>query len=287
MKKVLLTGFEPFGGEQMNPAVLVMNRLKGRTIGPYMVEGLELPTVFGKSIDKLLEVVKAAEPDVVICLGQAGGRADITFERIAINVNDARITDNEGNQPEDMPVVPDGPVAYWSTLPIKAMVAKLRSSGIPASVSDSAGTFVCNQLFYGLMHHIEMSGKEMRGGFVHIPYLPEQALQHKGAPSMSLDLMVAGLEQAIEALDMHQGNNIIMRPVREHVGSDYFADLILADLIEEGLEGQELLAKFREKQTELRSTVKKMIADSGEAARNFKGSNDDETAELFGDVMGD
>lgn len=204
MNKLLLTGFEPFGGEQMNPAVLVMDRLKGQTIGPYIVEGLELPTVFGKSIDRLMEAVKVAEPDVVICLGQAGGRPDISFERIAINVNDARIADNEGNQPEDTPVVVDGPAAYWSTLPIKAMVAKLRSSGIPASVSDSAGTFVCNQIFYGLMHYIAVSGKKMRGGFVHIPYLPEQALQHRGAPSMSLELMIAGLEQSIEALDMEK-----------------------------------------------------------------------------------
>ncbi|MFD1177605.1 pyroglutamyl-peptidase I [Paenibacillus puldeungensis] len=201
MKKILLTGFEPFGGERINPAVLVMERLKERTVGPYMVEGLELPTVFGKSVDRLIEAVELIEPDVVICLGQAGGRPDISFERIAINVNDARIADNEGNQPEDTPVVPGGPTAYWSTLPIKQMVARLHASGIPASVSDSAGTFVCNQLFYGLMHHIAVSGKEMRGGFVHIPYLPEQALEHKGAPSMTLDLMVAGLEQAIEILE--------------------------------------------------------------------------------------
>ncbi|MGG6311396.1 pyroglutamyl-peptidase I [Paenibacillus macerans] len=200
MKKMLLTGFEPFDGERMNPAIEVVRRLQGRSVGRYAIEGLELPTVFGKSISRLVSAVEETAPDAVICLGQAGGRAEITFERIAVNVNDANIADNEGNKPVDTPVVPEGPAAYWSTLPVKSMVSRLRASGIPASVSLTAGTFVCNHLFYGLMHHIAVSGKPVQGGFVHIPYLPGQASNHPGAPSMALEQMVFGLEQAIAVM---------------------------------------------------------------------------------------
>ncbi|RRJ62647.1 pyroglutamyl-peptidase I [Paenibacillus oralis] len=200
MKKMLLTGFEPFGGERINPAVEAMNRLKGRTLGPYVIEGIELPTVFGKSTDTLIAAMEEMGPGIVICLGQAGGRAEISFERIAINVDDAAIPDNAGNQPVDLPIVVEGPAAYWSTLPVKVMADQLRAHGIPASVSNTAGTFVCNHLFYGLMHHIAVSGQAIRGGFIHVPYLPEQAVRHPGAPSMALDQIVRGLELAIVVL---------------------------------------------------------------------------------------
>ncbi|SMF15002.1 MULTISPECIES: pyroglutamyl-peptidase I [Paenibacillus] len=200
MKKLLLTGFEPFGGEPINPAVEAMRRLQGRVIGSFEIVGLELPTVFGQSTERLLAAVQQHEPAVVIALGQAGGREGISFERIAVNLNDANIADNAGNQPVDEPVVPEGPAAYWTTLPVKRMVDRLRNEGIPASISLSAGTFVCNHLFYGLMHHLAVTGKSIRGGFIHVPYLPEQADRHSGAPSMTLDQLVTGLERAIEVL---------------------------------------------------------------------------------------
>ncbi|MFL0556166.1 pyroglutamyl-peptidase I [Paenibacillus barengoltzii] len=200
MKKLLLTGFEPFGGEPINPAVEAMRRLQGRVIGSFEIVGLELPTVFGQSTERLLAAVQQHEPAVVIALGQAGGREGISFERIAVNLNDANIADNAGNQPVDELVVPEGPAAYWTTLPVKRMVDRLRNEGIPASISLSAGTFVCNHLFYGLMHHLAVTGKSIRGGFIHVPYLPEQADRHSGAPSMTLDQLVTGLERAIEVL---------------------------------------------------------------------------------------
>lgn len=135
---------------------------------------------------------------MIICIGQAGGRPDITIERVAINVDDARIADNEGNQPVDVPVVEEGPAAYWSTLPMKAIVKRLQEEGIPASVSQTAGTFVCNHLFYGLMHELEKHDKKIKGGFVHIPFLPEQASNYPGQPSMSLSTISKGIELAVE-----------------------------------------------------------------------------------------
>ncbi|MDU4696799.1 MULTISPECIES: pyroglutamyl-peptidase I [Paenibacillus] len=200
MRKLLLTGFEPFGGEPINPAVEAVRRLQGRVIGSLEIVGLELPTVFGKSTERLLEGIKETEPEVVIALGQAGGRDGISFERIAVNLSDANIADNAGFQPVDMPVVPEGPAAYWTTLPVQRMADRLKKAGIPASLSLSAGTFVCNHLFYGLMHHLAVSGKSILGGFIHVPYLPEQAERHPGAPSMTLEQLVTGLERAIEVL---------------------------------------------------------------------------------------
>lgn len=199
MEKILITGFDPFGGDNVNPALEAIKSLQGQTIGSYEVISWEIPTVFGKSIECLVTTITDIKPKIVICVGQAGGRSDITVERIAINVNDARIADNEGQQPIDTPVVPGGPAAYWSTLPIKAMVKEMNDCGIPASVSHSAGTFVCNHVFYGLMHHLSTSGKAIRGGFIHIPLLPEQAVHHKGQPSMSLEKIVKGLEAGIGA----------------------------------------------------------------------------------------
>ncbi|WP_068784039.1 pyroglutamyl-peptidase I [Paenibacillus phocaensis] len=201
MKKLLLAGFEPFGGEPINPAIETVRRLRGCEVGSYEVVGLELPTVFGQSLERLLEAIKETEPEVVIALGQAGGREGISFERIAVNLSDAAISDNAGNQPVDVPVVPEGPAAYWTTLPVKRLADRLGAVGIPASLSLSAGTFVCNHLFYGLMHHIAVSGKPIRGGFIHVPYLPEQAERHPGTPSLSLEQLIAGLKVAIEGLE--------------------------------------------------------------------------------------
>lgn len=197
MKKVLLTGFDPFGNESVNPAIEAVKKLEGKVLEGYTVEVLEVSTAFDSCIEELKLALKAVKPDVVICVGQAGGRSQMCLERVAINVNDARIADNEGNQPIDTPVVEDGPVGYWSTLPIKAIVEALRNQGIPASVSQTAGTFVCNHIFYGLMHQIMQMDRDVRGGFIHIPFLPEQAAKHPGQPSMALETIVQGLEYAI------------------------------------------------------------------------------------------
>jgi pyroglutamyl-peptidase len=199
MKRVLLTGFEPFGGESINPALEAIRELEGTVTEKYEINVWEIPTVFNKSLDVLAKAISETQPDIVICIGQAGGRSAITVERVAINVNDARIPDNDGSQPIDTPVVEGGPVAYWSTLPIKAMVEDMNERGIPASVSQTAGTFVCNHLFYGLMNLLASMNNSIKGGFIHIPFLPEQAVKNPSQPSMALETIVKGLRAAIEA----------------------------------------------------------------------------------------
>ena len=212
--KVLVTGFDPFGGETVNPALEAVKRLDGIEIAGAKVVTREIPTVRVKSIAALKRAIEDVQPEIVIAVGQAGGRMEITPERIAINVDDFRIPDNEGNQVIDEAIVPENPAAYWSTLPIKKIVAELRQEGIPASVSNSAGTFVCNHIFYGLMHHLQQEGSIRRGGFIHIPYLPQQAAKLSGQPSMALDIIVRGLKKAIEATIMaktderHSGGTI-------------------------------------------------------------------------------
>jgi len=194
--KVLVTGFEPFGGESVNPAWEAVSLLQTVPIEGVQLHVQQLPVEFGVSIERLRDRIRELRPDAVISVGQAGGRADISVERVAINVDDARIPDNAGRQPIDEPIVPGGPAAYWSSLPIKAIVAQLRENGIPASVSQTAGTYVCNHLFYGLAHLIATECPSMRGGFIHIPYMPEQAAHHPGAPSMSLETIVRALQIA-------------------------------------------------------------------------------------------
>lgn len=197
---MLVTGFEPFGGETINPALEAVRRLEGRVLtdshDSIQIVTAEMPTVFGKVIEVLHDAIDKQKPDVVICVGQAGGRYHITPERVAINVDDARIPDNAGHQPVDTPIVPNGPVAYWTKLPIKRIVSALQQAGIPASVSNSAGTYVCNHIFYGLMHLLATKYTTIRGGFIHIPFLPEQVLNRE-APCMSLEDIVRGLEIAV------------------------------------------------------------------------------------------
>jgi pyroglutamyl-peptidase len=199
-RRVLVTGFEPFGGETINPALEAVRRLEGRVLtdshDSVQIVTAEMPTVFGKVIEVLHDAIDKQKPDVVICVGQAGGRYHITPERVAINVDDARIPDNAGHQPVDTPIVPNGPVAYWTKLPIKRIVSALQQAGIPASVSNSAGTYVCNHIFYGLMHLLATKYTTIRGGFIHIPFLPEQVLNRE-APCMSLEDIVCGLEIAV------------------------------------------------------------------------------------------
>ncbi|WP_342005449.1 pyroglutamyl-peptidase I [Citrobacter sedlakii] len=197
MKTVLITGSEPFGGEQINPSWEVVSRLDNAIIRGCRVVARQLPCVFGESLSVLNAAIDALSPALVLAVGQAGGRSDITVERVAINVDDARIADNKGQQPVDMPIVIDGPAAWFSTLPIKAMVSAMREAGVPASVSQTAGTFVCNHVMYGLLH--KLSGlSEVKGGFIHIPYLPQQAAAHPGAPSMAAETVRQALEIAIE-----------------------------------------------------------------------------------------
>ena len=199
MKKVLVTGFEPFGGEPVNPAMEAIKLLAGRTLADHTIVTRTLPVAKGQCITDMIKHIEEINPEMILAVGQAFGRPDITLERVAVNIDDFRIRDNAGNQPVDEPVCADGPVAYLSTLPVKAMVAKLREGGIPASVSNTAGTFVCSHLFYGLMHALAQEGNRRRGGFVHIPYLPEQAVRLSGQSSMALETIVRGLELALDA----------------------------------------------------------------------------------------
>lgn len=190
---VLVTGFDPFGGSEVNPSWQAVQALHGRVIAGRQVVGAELPTVFGASRMRLAALLEEHRPELVVCTGQAGGRGAISLERVAINVNDARIADNAGAKPIDTPVIDGGPAAYFTSLPIKAMLQALLDAGVNAEVSQTAGTFVCNHIFYGLMHMLaqpQWSGT--RGGLVHVPWLPEQ-----GQPSMRVDEIVSGLEVGI------------------------------------------------------------------------------------------
>ncbi len=197
--KILLTGFDPFGGEKINPALEAVKLVKAPE-GVELVK-LEIPTRFGVSIDTLSRAVREIKPDAVLCIGQAGGRNAMTPERVAINVNDARIADNGGFRPCDEPIVADGPAAYFSRLPIKAMTAAMEAQGIPAKVSDSAGTFVCNHLMYGLLHLIANEFPGMAGGFMHVPFIPEQTQDKpEGTPSMPLETIARGIEISLQTI---------------------------------------------------------------------------------------
>jgi len=196
MKTVLLTGFEPFNQETINPAWEAVRALDGWRETGFAVVSRQLPCVFGAAIDSMRAAIDELQPALVIAVGQAGGRVDMSIERVAINVDDAPIRDNRQQQLVDKPIVDGGPAAYFSTLPIKAIVRELRAAGLPASVSQTAGTFVCNHVFYGLMHALALR-PEVKAGFIHIPYLPEQAAAHPGAASMSLAGMVEGLRISV------------------------------------------------------------------------------------------
>lgn len=197
MKTVLITAFEPFGGEQLNPSWEAVSHLHEHMLCGAKIVAKQLPCAFGASLDALYAAIEEVQPEIVIAVGQAGGRTDVTIERVGINVDDARIPDNAGNQPIDEPIVEGGPAAYFSTLPIKAIVEGIREAGIPASVSQTAGTYVCNHVMYGLMHYLAQHKNAIRGGFIHIPYLPEQAVKHPGAASMPAQTVILALEMAL------------------------------------------------------------------------------------------
>jgi len=198
MKKILMLGFEPFDKSSINPALEAIKLLDNQELSGGKIITSSLPVVHQKSIDKAIEQIIQHKPDVVICVGLAGGNFGISVERIAINIDDFRIQDNEGNQIVDEPVVKDAPAAYFATLPIKAIVKELHNNGLPADVSNSAGTYVCNHIFYGLLHYIKNNNLNIKSGFIHIPLLPEQIKSEK-KPSMPLELITKALTISAQA----------------------------------------------------------------------------------------
>jgi pyroglutamyl-peptidase len=195
---VLLTGFLPFGGETVNPSQAIVQALAGSVLGGHRVVGAALPVAFATAPSQLAMLIERERPTVVLSLGQAGGRSELALERVAINLIDARIADNDGAQPIDTAVLADAPDAYFSTLPLKAMRARVQSLGIPCALSLTAGSYVCNQVFFTLAHLMATRFPGLRGGFLHVPWLPQQAAHHCGQPSMALDTMIAGVRAALE-----------------------------------------------------------------------------------------
>ena len=193
---ILLTGFDPFGGSAHNPSWLIAQALHGQRIAGHQVVAAQLPTVFGQSLQRLQSLLQEHQPSITLCLGLAGGRAALSIERIGININDARIPDNRGAQPIDTPVQAGGPAAYFASLPIKAMLRGVQRAGVPCEVSQTAGTFVCNHVLYGLMHLLAQGAAPLgaRGGFVHVPWLSGQ-----GEPHLPLRNMVRGIHAALWA----------------------------------------------------------------------------------------
>ena len=192
MKKLLITGFDPFGGSAINPAWEAVKALPEQ-VGECVLCKLQIPTIFGLAAEKALALAEEFRPDVILCIGQAGGRSAITPERIAVNIRDGKIPDNAGYQPSGEPVAEQGPAAYFTTVPVNDMVAAICNCGVSAIASNSAGAFVCNDTLYALLHHYAQSS--VRVGFIHVPYLPEQ-----GTPSLPLSDIVRGLEAAISVL---------------------------------------------------------------------------------------
>ena len=197
--KILVTGFDPFGGEKINPSIEAVKRLPEEICGARIIRE-EIPTCRVRGMERMNELIARHNPDIIVSVGQAGGRASITVERVGINVDDYGIPDNDGDQPQDEPIVENGPAAYFTTLPIKKVVQMMRDSGIPAAVSNTAGTFVCNHMIYETGHLIETKYPGKIFGFIHIPYLPEQVVKKTSVPSMPLELIVKGLTLAIEAI---------------------------------------------------------------------------------------
>ncbi|MFT2204512.1 pyroglutamyl-peptidase I [Staphylococcus chromogenes] len=194
---ILVTGFDPFGGEKVNPAFEAVKGLPSEIKG-HPIDILEIPTVFGKSIDVIKEQFKTKTYDMVIAVGQAGGRYEMTPERVAINIDDARIPDNDNQQPIDQPIQKEGSEAYFTTLPVKRMVEAMKKEGVPANLSNSAGTFVCNHIMYQLLYLAATSYPGLKTGFIHVPFAPEQVIEKPNQPSMSIETMTKGLKIAIQ-----------------------------------------------------------------------------------------
>lgn len=206
--KILVTGFEPFDNEKINPAWEAIKKL------PNILEDIEIlkfeiPTAFITSYKLLFKLIEENKPDVVLCIGQAGGRFDFTVERIAINIDDARIPDNNGFQPIDKPIFQDGENAFFSSLPIKAIVSELNKNNIPASISNTAGTFVCNHIMYSLLYYIKKNNLNIRGGFIHVPYIREQVINKKNTPYMELSTIIEALKISIQTIKKYQKDILI------------------------------------------------------------------------------
>ena len=195
---ILITAFEPFQQETINATMEALSLLPDSVCGHTLIKRT-IPVVFGKAVEAVTALVDDLRPETVICLGQASGRAEVTPERVAINVMDARIPDNAGEQPADAPIREDGPAAYFSTLPVKAMVQAMKEAGVPASLSNTAGTFVCNDLMYGLLDHLARTGRNIPAGFIHIPATPAQAVE-RPTPSLAPETVAKGLAAAIGTL---------------------------------------------------------------------------------------
>lgn len=207
--KVLVTGFDPFDGEKINPAIEAVKRLPDEIKGAKILK-LEIPTIFNKSAEVVQNAIEKYQPDYVLSVGQAGGRFALTPERVAININDGRIPDNVGYQPLGEPIRSDGPAAYFTQLPIKAMVKAIKDVGIPAEISNTAGTYVCNHIMYQVQYMRARYFPNIQAGFIHIPFLPEQVTNRPNLPSMALDDIVKGLTAAIGAVIERDGQGDIV-----------------------------------------------------------------------------
>ena len=198
--KILLTGFDPFGGDKVNPAYEAVKLLPKNIAGADIVT-IEIPTVYRKSGETVEMGIRQYQPDVVMCIGQAGGRSGMTVEMVAVNIADFRIADNEGNQPLNQSILEDGENAYFATVPVKAMVENIKKHGIPAQISYTAGTFVCNDVMYELLYMISKKYPKIKGGFIHVPFAPEQVLERPdGTASMPVETAAKALEYAVEAV---------------------------------------------------------------------------------------
>ena len=197
--KIMVTGFDPFGGEATNPAWETVRHLPDEVDGAEIIK-VQIPTVFYRSADVVHAAILEHDPDVILCVGQAGGRYSVNPERVAINIDDGRIPDNDGKQPIDIRIKDDGPPAYFSSLPIKAMATAMHGAGIPAAVSNTAGTYVCNHIMYQVLYMIDHEFPGKKGGFVHVPYLPSQVLDKPNQPSLGLDELVTALTAGLSAI---------------------------------------------------------------------------------------
>lgn len=197
--KILITGFDPFGGEDINPAYEVVKKVKDNICGADVIK-FQVPTAFNESIKRTTDKIKEINPDFVLNIGQAGGRTGISIERVAININDARIPDNLNQQPIDEKIDETGQNAYFASIPIKNIVKAIKNKKIPAAVSDSAGTYVCNHLMYGILNYIYKNNLNIKAGFIHIPYLFQQVIDKPNMPGMDIDTMVTAIETAVEII---------------------------------------------------------------------------------------
>lgn len=208
MKRVLLTGFQPFGGESINPAWVSVREMTGKKFLDYEIVTGEIPVTRYAALEETEKLILQYEPEIVINVGQAGGSLEMRVERIGINCDDYSIPDNDGNQPLGEPVFQEGPAAYFVTVPIKAMVQGMVKAGVPAIVSNSAGTYLCNHICYGVAHMAATRYPHLLTGFIHIPFLPEQAAGKRGRPSMALTTLVTGLEAAVTAAIQFKNGDI-------------------------------------------------------------------------------